>query len=950
MQLAQQSVSAVTIGLERLRFLREVSVDYYGNNIESLRQYHPELVDLIEATEEDGQTAHVLMSESGEPRVIWRGEDGEESYIHSAHDPVKCARQAIDVMDKGEKEGIFVLLGFGLGYLPEELLKHFDTGHAMLVYEATPLLFKTALRARDLTRVFASDKVKILVGEHADDFSILNNYHHHIVNGKFWLVSHRPSVRLNETAYATFRERLEDEKRMSLANVGTVINLGKDFINSFLQNVPSLLHNPGVATLRNLFEGRPAIVVSAGPSLEKNLHLLKEAKSRALIVAVDAALPTLVLAGILPDVLVAIDPVSANIEIFRDNPRLKEIPFVCLAQYTPEIVKIYPGPMFMNMPEGNIVYQWLRGHWEEKGCIACFGGSVSHLAFAVAEFMGASTICLIGLDLSFEEKLHAGDTTKLLFPGDQKVPDFRVGAEPTHDIFGEKRHTLQSYLTFKTSFENRIKTFPGRVFNATEGGLPIVGAENIRLADFVVEFCDIAQIDAFSLLCEHRESDVTYDLDGLLQEIRSAKGVFIDVRRNATRILALVQRLIKMKKSWREGNILFYKSLKEIETLTEKVRHPALNIIAAYHYRLELYLKKQEIQEIDEIEDKYKRLDEQLQRGLNYYGELLEALPLLLKQLGKLEQVLENVDRANRLLVDTSSKSLRRLRTVAAIYQKAGMAPKAVRCLETALSEENRRNLAKPHGAEEARLSHEYCSLSLSLGEAYIEQFRYCEAKEVLEQARSHSRPGVRTAADLAVEGKIGAFLKICEEKLQAWEDRKERTVDLLKKAEEHYGGSLESGLFYFRVRNYERAAKAYLEAIEKDSNAQPPHRVAAFYGLAHTYLKLKENHKAVDAFAGALQVDPGNPLIYKDLAILAINNGNMDSGEMFLTKALDLAPWSDELYSLLARLYLGLGESNKAIALYESGLQRNPQNVNLQRALAFLYQDVIKQENEKAG
>ncbi|HUJ89650.1 MAG TPA: 6-hydroxymethylpterin diphosphokinase MptE-like protein [Syntrophorhabdales bacterium] len=929
-------------------------MDYYQKNIEALRQYQPQLVDLIEATEEDGKTVRMLMSEGGEPRLVWKGEDGEESNIHSANDPVHCARQAIDLMDKSEKEGIFVLLGFGLGYLAEELLKHFETGHAMLIYEATPLLFKSALRARDLTRVFASEKVKILVGECADDFSIIHNYNHHMVNGKLWLVAHRPSVRLNETAYATFRERLKDQKRISLANVGTAIGLGKDFINAFLQNVPSLLHNPGVVSLKNLFEGRPAIVVAAGPSLERNVHLLKQAKSRALIVAVDAALPTLVLAGILPDVLVAIDPKSENVGMFRDNPHLKEIPFVCLAQYTPEIVKIYPGPLFVNMTEGNIVYQWLRGHWEEKGCIACFGGSVSHLGFAVAEFMGASTICLTGLDLSFEEKLHAGDTTRLLFPADQEVPDYRIGAESVQDIFGEKRYSLQAYLTFKTSFENRIKTFSGQVFNATEGGLPVAGAENIRLADFIVEFCDVARIDALSRLRGQWECDVTYDLEGLLQEIKSAKAVFMGIRRNAARILVLIHRLIKMKKSGREEDDLFHKTLKEIETLTEKVRHPSLNIIAAYHYQLELYLMKLEIQEIDEIEDKYKRLDEQLQRGLNYYGELLEALPLFLEELGKLQQVLENVERSDRLLMDTSATSLRRLRTVAAIYQKAGMATKAVRCLETALGEANRRHMAKLDGADETRLGQEYRSLYLSLGEGYIEQFRYCEAKEALERTRSHSNSGVRSAADPAIERKIDALLKICEEKIRAWEERELKMALLVKQAESSYGTKLESAFFYFRLGSYERAVKAYLGAVREHSNGQSPQLVAAFYGLAHTYLKLKENQKAVDAFASALQIDPGNPLIYRDLAILAIENGNMDSGEMFLTKALDLAPWSDELYSLLARLYLGLGESGKAIALYEYGLQRNPQNANLQNELALLYQDVVlqstNQDEHKAG
>ena len=165
-----------------------------------------------------------------------------------------------------------------------------------------------------------------------------------------------------------------------------------------------------------------------------------------------------------------------------------------------------------------------------------------------------------------------------------------------------------------------------------------------------------------------------------------------------------------------------------------------------------------------------------------------------------------------------------------------------------------------------------------------------------------------------------------------------------MKKAEESYGGCLESGFFYFRVGNYERAANCYHKAVEKLSSAQSPQLPAALYGLAHTYLKLKENQKAVDVFADLLQIDGRNPVIYRDLGLVAVENGNAESGERFLTKALELAPWSDELYRLLANLYLKLGDSKKAIALYEHGVQINPQNANLKQELAFLYEKIIFQ------
>ena len=272
-------------------------MSFLEKNLEVLREHRPELVDAIPPDGTGEGTFLLTTAESGEARVVFTARDGEEVRIHSTEDPVKCAKDAVDLLNKTEKEGLIVLLGFGLGYFAQELLKHFETGHMMLVYEATPQLFKTALKARDLTDVLSSKKVEMLIGPDADDFSFLFRYHHHLMHGTLYVIGHLPSLRLNEDAYARFRKRIDEEKRLSLSNVSTALGLGKNFADTFMENLPNILRMPGVTALKGIFKGRPAIVVAAGPSLEKNLHLLKEAKSKAVIIAVDAALPTLLPAG-----------------------------------------------------------------------------------------------------------------------------------------------------------------------------------------------------------------------------------------------------------------------------------------------------------------------------------------------------------------------------------------------------------------------------------------------------------------------------------------------------------------------------------------------------------------------------------------------------------------------------------------------------------------------------
>jgi len=232
--------------------------------------------------------------------------------------------------------------------------------------------------------------------------------------------------------------------------------------------------------------------------------------------------------------------------------------------------------------------------------------------------------------------------------------------------------------------------------------------------------------------------------------------------------------------------------------------------------------------------------------------------------------------------------------------------------------------------------------LEFLLAQLYMRQYRYDEARGLLEGLSA--RGWQDHATGKSAQPVITELLETCREKIRAWEARKARMGGLLQKAEDGYGNSLESGLFYFRVGNYEPAANHYRRAVEELSGSQSSQLPAALYGLAHTYLRLKENQKAVDAFADLLQIDAKNPVVYRDLGLVAVENGNAESGERFLTKALELAPWSDELYKLLANLYLKLGDSKKAIALYEHGVQINPQNANLKQELAFLYEKIIFQ------
>ena len=259
------------------------------------------------------------------------------------------------------------------------------------------------------------------------------------------------------------------------------------------------------------------------------------------------------------------------------------------------------------------------------------------------------------------------------------------------------------------------------------------------------------------------------------------------------------------------------------------------------------------------------------------------------------------------------------------IYKKAGIAAQAAKYLEQAVSDSGRHDQTKVN------------EIYLSLAEIYVKQYRFHEAKGMLEKIM-----GWKDYADTMkskTSENIKSMLKICDRKITAWQEKKRNMSEIFKGDEEKYGSHLESGYFYFRTGNFERAVKSYLRATESNDRIG---LLEAYYGLAHSYLEMDDPDNAVSALEKAIETDPSNPLPYRDLGLIAIQNNNVEPAESFLAKAIELAPAEAELYKPLASLYVGVGEREKAVALYENALQHNADNPALKHDLAAIYQETI--------
>jgi tetratricopeptide (TPR) repeat protein len=578
--------------------------------------------------------------------------------------------------------------------------------------------------------------------------------------------------------------------------------------------------------------------------------------------------------------------------------------------------------MFLNRNSQNILSHWLGRFYEDDYNIDCFGGSVAHFAFNIADFMGSDNIVLVGQDLSFSsKKVHSKGVTDIfeeaVEKGVENIRDQTIGASRTIDIFNEDVLTRSDFLSFKTSYENKIKTFKGKVINATEAGLPIEGAIPMRFMDFIDSYCDLPEIDTFPILSKLMGGKVADNLGMIKDEVTAGRDKFNEIKNTANRILKHLKKIISLKKKGKKDSKEFHYILNKVEPLIEKVKHPLLNLLVGYHYSLELYLQRQDMVDIDAIEDKWERLDRQLERGENYYGEIVEAISLFNKQLDKLIPALQREKKVNAILSDEALKDSERFMKIGMLYKNAGAVRQSVEFLEAA---EGDIQLT----GDDSQIT----DLYVSMADMYIKQFRFYEAREILGKVRGDGSNS---------NSRIDKLLNTCEEKIEVWEAREKKMQQLLQDAEANYGSHLESGYFYFRIKDYKGAEKAYLKAIESmETNVEP------YYGLAHTYLAMDDVEKAVEIFEKAIAIDPDNPILYRDLGLIAFENNNIEPAELFFRKAIELAPSEAELYKNLADLYINLGQREKAIELYENALQANADNPAILKDLALIYSEKI--------
>ena len=455
----------------------------YNNNLRCLRRKNPQLYELIEGHTSDGRQ-HEIATPSGHYTLLSLMTGSEPRYLHSPQDPLQEAQQLLAGFEF-HGEDITVLLGCGLGYLPLAICGRMHPEHHLVIVEADLGILAQACRLIDLSPLLTDERVRIF---HTQQLSAiwdaLEKEQLKIIAGTVAKLMYPPSFELNPQAYRKIETEIESLVAAQKEGFNTLESYWEMSLQNILGNLGAMAEATAIDRLFATAVDRPALIVAAGPSLDKNISRIKAVKGCFVIIATDTALKPLMAEGIQPDLVISIDPNARNLEKIDQLPAhsLRLIPLVFSPLVFHEVPYRFSGVKFV-FSEPHCFCQWAVGAMGLRRPAAelPYGFSVAHFAFYLARAMGADPIIFVGLDLAFALEGDQARNSAMQWQTDLNRPELIK----VPGVNGKEVVTCEGFAKMITLFEREIARTKARCVDATEGGALIRGARIMTLKEAI---------------------------------------------------------------------------------------------------------------------------------------------------------------------------------------------------------------------------------------------------------------------------------------------------------------------------------------------------------------------------------------------------------------------------------------------------------------------------------
>ncbi|EAL1575812.1 motility associated factor glycosyltransferase family protein, partial [Campylobacter jejuni] len=386
------------------------------------------------------------------------------------------------ILEKTHRYPFACIYGIGNALLIKNLSKHYKH---LFVFESEIELFILALSTLDLSEELCSGKIYLVdIEEERVDIQLLILFDMKDISEYLSLYE----MFVNNVYYKKFYEDIwhkadelcEKNIKVVIRNLGSNSDLSFECYSHLLQNIPSMLESIPFQRIlserKNKFDN--AIVVSAGPSLAKQLSLLKAYQDKAVIFCADGALSMLEKKGIVPDYVTNLDFTDLAMKFFQNKENKTSLNILSCATY-PNLVHFLDNKSVILRDDPLCQ----RFNLNDFGYIGT-GAHVSHFSYTLALALGFKNIIMIGQDLAFDKEGNShskGFDFGEKFSGEENIDKLKV---PAYAGKGEVlTHITWNDYRIKLEYLFACNEQKAKFYNATEGGARINFTEELSFKE-----------------------------------------------------------------------------------------------------------------------------------------------------------------------------------------------------------------------------------------------------------------------------------------------------------------------------------------------------------------------------------------------------------------------------------------------------------------------------------
>jgi len=568
----------------------------YARNMAALFRADMELAQQIDECPPDPGVSVEPARRGGATASVISHQTGRRVYLHSRVDPQAEAERFTQAVELGGNF-CFVLGGFGLGYHVRALARRLKGDAFLVVTEPNVALLRAAMETVDLSDLLTNGKCVILTRPDKGHVQTRLEPHNTLMMMGTQFVTHPASDQAAGPFHAQMRRLIADHMTYCRMSLVTLVTNSRITCRNVANNLPTYLSTPPIDMLHDRFRAVPGIIVAAGPSLRRNIHQLASLQDRAILIAVQTTFKTLLEQGIQPHFVTSLDYHEMSRRYFEGIPHPCRTHLVVEPKATWHVPDSYHGPISML---DNAFARLCVGDALAARAGLKAGATVAHLALYLAVYLGCDPIILVGQDLAYTNHVYymPGVAMHDLWRPQlnrfctiemmewERIVRMRPILMKTKDIHGRDVYTDEQLFTYQQQFEGDFATIPGRVIDATEGGVPKAGTRVMTLAEAAERYCtQPIPPEKLAYVNETRWRDPSR-LEAGMKELQNRLGEIDAMRDTCRRMLELLKEMETLLDRPAEFN----RRITEVDALRVQIHHHyrAYQLISAVSQLAEL--------------------------------------------------------------------------------------------------------------------------------------------------------------------------------------------------------------------------------------------------------------------------------------------------------------------------------------------------------------------------